>query len=311
MTYCFGPVPSRRLGLSLGIDILPLKTCNLNCIYCELGPGVRYTCERGEYIPVELIKKDLEAKVSEGTVFDTLTFTSSGEPTLHSGLGGLLRFAKTLTDRPLAVLTNATLLSDPEVRGELAYADIILPSLDSVISDHFRKINRPAPCVRMIDIVEGLINLRKEVSGAIWLEVLFVQGINDGDEDVDALKEAIEVIKPDKIQLNTVSRPPAERWARPVSEERLKDIQVALGYGAEVIVDFQRRPGSESASTTLETQLVDILLRRPLTLEDISLLTGIEAGILEKTLGKMEQMGIIKCKVFDNRPFYFPCDRVE
>ncbi|MDA8162364.1 MAG: radical SAM protein [Desulfobacteraceae bacterium] len=311
MKYCFGPVPSRRLGLSLGVDILPLKTCNLNCIYCELGPGAKYTCERGDYAPVELIKRDLESAVSGAGEFDTLTFTASGEPTLHLRLGEMLSFAKTLTDRPLAVLTNATLLSDPAVREELAQADILLPSLDSVIPGRFRKINRPAPCVRIEGVIDGLIKLKKETGAVMWLEVLFVRGVNDLDEDVVALKEAIAAIRPDKVQINTVSRPPAERWPAPVSEERLYEIRRKLGCTAEVIADFKRPPLPENTGAATEAGIVNILIRRPLTFEDILIFTGMDAGMLKETLEGMERSGTIKCKVFDDRPFYFPCDRVE
>jgi wyosine [tRNA(Phe)-imidazoG37] synthetase (radical SAM superfamily) len=311
MKYCFGPVPSRRLGLSLGVDILPLKTCNLNCIYCELGPGSSYTCERGEYIPADEIKKELEAVVSKGIKFDTLTFTASGEPTLHSQLGGILHFAKGVTDRPVAVLTNATLLSDPVVRADIAAADIILPSLDSVIPGHFRKVNRPARCVSLEDIVEGLARLRREMTGKMWLEVLLVQGINDSSQDIEALKEAIKYIMPDRVQLNTVSRPPAEPWARPVSEERLREIQIELGETAEVIASFNGPGKASDSHPVLEAELIEMLKRRPLTFEDIYALTGVGAGVLKEILGKMEMEGAIKCKVFDDRPFYFPCDRVE
>ncbi|MGB9712784.1 MAG: radical SAM protein [Dissulfurimicrobium sp.] len=311
MKYCFGPVPSRRLGLSLGVDILPLKTCNLNCIYCELGRSASYTCERSEYIPAEEIKKELEAVVSGGIKFDTLTFTASGEPTLHLRLGELLRFAKGITDCPVAVLTNATLLSDPAVRADLTIADIILPSLDSVIPRHFRKVNRPALCVKLEAIVEGLVRLRREMTGRMWLEVLLVQGINDSPQDIEALKEVIKSIMPDRVQLNTVSRPPAEHWARPVSEERLRDIQIELGETAEVIAGFKGSGGVPEVCGVLEVELMEMLKRRPLTIEDISSLTRSGVDILKEALRRMERDGSIKCKIFGGRPFYFPSDRVE
>ncbi|MGQ9498904.1 MAG: radical SAM protein [Dissulfurimicrobium sp.] len=311
MKYCFGPVPSRRLGLSLGVDILPFKTCNLNCIYCELGTSSSYKCERGEYIPVDEIKKELEAVISKGIKFDTLTLTASGEPTLHSQLGEILRFAKAITERPVAVLTNATLLSDPVVRADIAAADIILPSLDSVIPEHFRKINRPARCVSLEDMVGGLARLREEMTGRMWLEVLFVRGVNDTQEDICALKEAISYIMPDRVQLNTVSRPPAEPWARPVLEEWLKDIQMELGETSEIIARFKVSGGVRDASPGFEAWLIEMLKRMPMTFDDIYGLAGVEAGVLREKLGRMEREGSIKCKVFDGRPFYFPYDRVE
>ncbi|PXF59880.1 MAG: radical SAM protein [Deltaproteobacteria bacterium] len=309
MKYCFGPVPSRRLGLSLGVDILPPKTCNLNCVYCELGDTKRYTCERNEYIPADYIRAELEEVLcSEKTAFDVLTFTASGEPTLHTGLGELLAFAKGHTDKPVAVITNSTLLSDSQVREELCHADILLPSLDSVVLDSFRRVNRPARCVDLKTILDGLIKLRKEFKGKIWLEVLFVRGINHGTDEIRKLKEVLKSIQPDKIQLGTVVRPPVETWANSLSRRQMEELREQLGEKAEVVVDYSH--GIENgAQPIIEAEILDTLLRRPLSIEDLQEVLGLGAESVQEILNRMYRSGLIKTEAFNDKLFYLPGDR--
>jgi wyosine [tRNA(Phe)-imidazoG37] synthetase (radical SAM superfamily) len=309
MKYCFGPVPSRRLGLSLGGDILPLKTCNLNCVYCELGSTERYKCERSEYISTVQIKAELEGVLnSEKMSFDVLTFTASGEPTLHTGLGELLAFSKEHTDRPLAVITNSTLLADSQVREELCHADILLPSLDSVVLDSFRRVNRPAKCVDLKNILDGLIKLRKEFKGKIWLEVLFVRGINSGTDEIRGLKEVLKSIQPDKIQLNTVVRPPVETWASPLSRRQMEELKEQLGEKAEVIVDY-RHSMERGSQQILEAEILDTLLRRPLSIEDLQEVLGLKIESVREILNRMYSSGLIKTESFNDKLFYLPGDR--
>ena len=295
--------------MSLGVDILPPKTCNLNCVYCELGGTRKYTCERNEYIPADPIRAELEEVLcSEKTAFDVLTFTASGEPTLHTGLGELLAFAKGHTDRPIAVITNSTLLSDSQVREELCHADILLPSLDSVVLDSFRRVNRPAKCVDLKTILDGLIKLRKEFKGKIWLEVLFVRGINHGTDEIKGLKEILKSIQPDKIQLNTVVRPPVETWANPLSKRQMEELKEQLGEKAEVIVDY-RHSMEKGIQPIIEAEILDTLLRRPLSIEDLQDVLGLETESVQEILNRMYSSGLIKTEVFDNKLFYIPGNR--
>jgi wyosine [tRNA(Phe)-imidazoG37] synthetase (radical SAM superfamily) len=290
------------------VDVLPAKTCNLNCVYCECGRNGDYTCERGQFIPTRSIEAELEEVLGSGKiVFDVLTFTASGEPTLHSGLGELLKFAKRRTDRPIAVLTNSTLLADSRVRNELCHADILLPSLDSVVHESFRRTNRPAPCVDLEKIIEGLTALRREFDGQIWLEVLFVKDINHGPEDIMRLKHVLRSVNPEKIQLNTVVRPPAEVWARPLSIRKMEDLREALGESAEVIVDF-RRHLEEGFQPLLESEILDMLCRRPLSNEDLKSLLGLGVGTVEEALERMQSSGLIRVQYFNGTPFYLPTD---
>jgi len=206
--YLFGPVPSRRLGMSLGVDLVPHKVCSLNCIYCECGATTKLTTERAEYVPYNEVIQELKRFLSDKPALDYITFSGSGEPTLNSRIGDILKFIKqNYPGIPIAVLTNGTLLNDKQVRGEILGADLVLPSLDVASDLSFRKINRPVHSLNIKDYIEGLIEFRKEYKGKIWLEVLIIPGYNNSKEDLKLLKEAFNKIKPNSIQLNTLDRP--------------------------------------------------------------------------------------------------------
>ncbi|NYT01814.1 MAG: radical SAM protein, partial [Methanosarcinales archaeon] len=206
MEYLFGPVLSRRLGLSMGVDLLPPKTCNMDCNYCEIGRTTCLTVQRQRYVPEERVMREIRS-VSDSD-FDYLTFAGSGEPTLHSGLGRIIQAAKKSLGAPVVVITNSSLLGSSEVRNEVAEADLVLPSLDAATQKTFEAINRPAPGLRIEDIVEGLKQFRREFSGEMWLEVMLVKGVND--HEAPQIASLVEEIGPDRVQLNTVVRPPSE-----------------------------------------------------------------------------------------------------
>ncbi len=304
MKHCFGPVPSRRLGLSLGIDMLPKKTCNLDCVYCEIGPTRKYSTHRAQYTPVGPIKDELKKVLTSGKVkFDHVTFTASGEPTLHANLGELIAFAKDLTDKPVAILTNSTLLHHKEVRRELGRADILLPSLDSVNEASFRKINRPAPGIELAEIIKGLERLRQEFQGQIWLETLLVSGINDSEQEASMLASVMQRLEPDKIQLNTVDRPPAVDWARPVSLSKMEKFSEILGPKTEIVVDFRKKI-AQGHARLLETEILDLLARRPLRDDDIEKLFASAAKRAKEILARLEDSGNVTKKCFKDENFY-------
>ena len=310
MKYIFGPVPSRRLGLSLGVDLLPSKTCNMNCIYCELGRGDGPVCRIREYTPFQEIKEEIRRVSLENREgFDCLTLTASGEPTLHSRLGDLIEFAGDTCGKPVVVLTNAGLLGRDEIRHALRRADFVLPSLDAATPDTFRKINRPHPCVSLEEVIRGLSTLQQEMEGEMWLEMLFVRGINDSDEEVKALGRAVSRIQPDRVQLNTVVRPPAEDFARPVARRRMQEIRAELGEKAEIIVDFSRKI-RQGSPLILESEILDTLKRRPLSSRDMKDLFG-EYRKVDEIISRMMQNGLIDRKSVDSRSFYCAASRPE
>ena len=239
MKYIYGPLNSRRLGFSLGITLTSSKVCNLNCIYCQLGKTTVQLNERKEYALVEDIFAELkwwlENNLAEVSKLNYITFSGSGEPTLNSKIGRLIEMIKKISPVRIAVITNSSLLRDPLVRRDLLFADLIMPSLDAVTLEVFAKIDRPHPDIKIEHIIEGLISLRKEFHGKIWLEVMLVAGINDDLRHIKKLKEIIDVINPDKIQINSPVRSTAEPGIFPVDKSKLEKIKEILGGKAEII----------------------------------------------------------------------------
>jgi wyosine [tRNA(Phe)-imidazoG37] synthetase (radical SAM superfamily) len=268
--YLFGPVNSRRLGLSQGIDLLPGKICNFNCVYCEAGAKRLLTSERKEYFPTGEIIEEIDRLLADSAspVPDVFTITATGEPTLHTGIGAIIRRLKNQSDKPVAVLTNGSLLYLPEVRNDLAAADIVIPSLDAARPSSYRQVNRPVRGADLETIIEGLILFRKEFAGEIWLEILLVKHLNDSAEDMDALQKAIARIRPDRIQLNTVVRPPLESYAQPIEQQELKSLAARFTERVEIPIDFAPRTKSGHRISS-EEEILEMLKRRPCTLSDI------------------------------------------
>ena len=304
-TYLYGPVPSRRLGYSLGIDILPYKTCSLDCIYCQLGTTPKKTVERKKYFPVNDILSCIKQAVDLGHRIDYITFSGSGEPTLNKSIGELIKKIKEFTDIPVAVLTNSTLLTREDVREALLAADLVVPSLDAAIQDIFLQINRPHPSLKVSEILAGLIEFRKQFKGKIWLEILFVKGINDSHKHLMELKKAVEKIRPDKIHLNTVVRPPAEISAQPLSRSSLEKIQKFFGDKAEIVADFRGKdqmPYQEDISD----RILDMVKRRPVTLDDIASSLGKHRNAVLKELNGLLQQNKIKTVIYKKKRYYEP-----
>ena len=266
--YLFGPVPSRRLGLSLGVDIVPLKVCTLDCVYCQLGKSSEKTTERKAYVDVDELLGELKDRVDTGLKADYITISGSGEPTLNSQLGEIIDGIKKITDIGVAVLTNGTLLDDATVRSDCARADVVLPSLDAGDEKVFEKINRPGKNITLEKVVAGICEFREEFKGQIWLEVFFVEGFNTDNEQIEKIAKLIKKIAPDKVQLNTAVRPTLEKGIKKIEAERLNKITERLNCGAEVVADYSRTAGSEEMQIEAETVL-SALKRRPCTVDDI------------------------------------------
>ncbi|MBN2246505.1 MAG: radical SAM protein [Candidatus Aminicenantes bacterium] len=304
-TFIYGPVPSRRLGYSLGVDILPYKTCNLDCIYCQLGKTPKKTTERKKYFSEKDILADIKQAFETAHHIDYITFSGSGEPTLNKIIGELITKIKAFTDTPVAVLTNSTLLSQEEVRQDLIKADLVVPSLDAASQEVFLQINRPHPKLELNNILSGLIDFRKQYKGKIWLEILFVKDVNDSQAHLLKLKKAIEKIRPDRIHLNTVVRPPSEITAQPISRSRLEEIQKFFGEKAEIIAEFQGRD-QPPYQENIAGRILDMVKRRPVTLEDISSSLGKHRNAVLKELNYLLQENKIKTVIYKNLKYYEP-----
>jgi len=303
LKHVFGPVPSRRLGKSLGVDLVPFKTCTYNCIYCQLGPTTHLTCEVREYVPLRELHRKLEVAFQKGVQADYVTLSGSGEPTLHSGIGEVIQMIKGLTAIPVAVLTNGSLLYRSRVRERILQADLIIPSLDVGSEPLFRLVNRPHSSLSLEKLVKGLIRLREEFSGAYWLEVMLLGGISGLDSEVCDIAEIVDEIRPHRIQLNTVHRPPAESFAYPVSRGKLDYFQSFFSGKAEVI---EEKPwsGNEASSRTCREAILSVLRRRPCSLDDICAGLGAHRSEVGKYLAKLLERGAIQSRVQGGKRYY-------
>ena len=304
--YLFGPVPSRRLGMSLGVDLVTHKTCSLDCVYCECGSTTNLTCERKEYVPVKDVLKELDHYFKSNQNPDYITFSGSGEPTLNTGIGKVIDFIKTRKkDISIALLTNGTLFSQKSVRDDVINADLIIPSLDAVSANGFSKINRPCSGLNIEEYIQGLSDLRNEFKGQIWLEVLIIPGYNDGKEDIELLKKSIKRIKPDKIQLNTLDRPGTITDLVAVTKENLEKISEFLGFNnVEIIAAFKDQNKDVFFRKDIKDAILETIGRRPCTSEDLSSILGKHVNEINKYLSKLENSGKIKVMVQTRGNFY-------
>jgi wyosine [tRNA(Phe)-imidazoG37] synthetase (radical SAM superfamily) len=304
--HIFGPVPSRRLGRSLGLDLVPLKTCSFDCLYCELGPTTKHTVERRSWVSAAVLADEIEAWFSrlEVPACDYVTLSGSGEPTLNRDLAEIIAAVRRHTTLPLALLTNSSLFGDPEVRRAARLVDVVLPSLDAVTPTIFRRINRPAAGIEINDIIAGLEAFRSEFAGEIWLEILLCAGINDGPKEIDRLAAAVARLGVDRVQLNTVARPGAYAAARPVNDAFLARVQPCFGDHCEIIAPF--RPVSDVTGAVADRAaiIVDVLRRRPCTAIDLSNITGMPKAELLKLLELLERAGRVGVRAHGEETFY-------
>jgi len=304
--HLFGPVPSRRLGMSLGVDLVPHKVCSFNCVYCECGRTTTLTDERKEYVPTDTVLKELKHFLSNNPKPEYITFSGAGEPSLNSHIGDVIEFLKmNWPDIPLAVLTNGSLLSNRNVRKELARADVVLPSLDAATDRTFLKINRPLGKFDIDTYIQGLIDFRIDFTGKIWLEIFILPGYNDDSENLSALKEALVKIRPEKIQLNTLDRPGIIENLRPANKTELEQIAHFWKLkNVEIITPALQRKDIKSYRTDVENAILETLARRPCTIYDLEKILGIHINEISKYLGVLENEDKIDTSRQDRGIFY-------
>ena len=304
--YLFGPVPSRRLGMSLGVDLVPKKVCSLDCVYCEVGKTTKLTTDRKEYSKADKVKKELSDYFNTNPDPDYITFSGYGEPTLNVGIGEILKFIKqNRPGIPVAVLTNGTMLSDKKVREELKDADVVLPSLDSATEDGFKKINRPQADISLDSYIKGLIDFRKEFKGRICLEIFILPGYNDSEEELTALKKAILKINPDSVQLNTLDRPGMLPDLRAATRDELLSIKDFWNLDkVEIIAAAQERKKIQSYREDTETAILETISRRPCTVDDLAKILGMHLNEVNKYLDVLEAGGKIETSRQERGVFY-------
>lgn len=265
----FGPVPSRRLGITLGIDIIPFKVCTMDCIYCQLGGTTKKTIKRKCYItPEELLNEWNQIGERIGKI-DCIAISGSGEPTLNTQIGKIIEELKRRVNFPIAVLTNGSLLFQKEVQKEICSADIVLPSLDTVTEDTFERINRPHPSLTIMRIIEGLKKFRRIYQGKLWLEIMIIKDMNDRVDELELIRKAIYSIKPDKVQLNTVIRPGSEVGVEPVPLKDLRRIRDYFGNGCEIITSIKKKRCEGLSVKNLNEIIISVLKRHPLSMNEL------------------------------------------
>ena len=300
--HLFGPVPSRRLGRSLGVDLTPHKTCSFDCIFCQLGRTTNRTITRKDYVPTSLVTEEILDWIENDGRADYITLAGSGEPTLHSSFGEVIDSVKSVTTFPVALLTNGSLLGDAEVRQAAARADVVKVSLSAWDPFSFEHVNRPHPDVTLRNIIEGTWMLREELSNELWVEVFIAWGVNSVPKDVSKIAELIRPLRPDKIQLNTAVRPPAEAFVEAASEEHLVKLAGLFTPRAEVIADFD---SSQSAPVKANEQSVLAMLgRRPCTADQMAKAFGMHRNELSKYIGKLMRSGQIDAQRKEGDLYY-------
>lgn len=301
--YLFGPVPSRRLGRSLGLDVTPLKTCSFDCMYCQCGCTTRKTAQRSEFIPFEEVCAELDQWLAEGGEADVITFAGSGEPTLYSRLGDLIAFIKEKTDIPVIVLSNGTLFHCQRVRDELLAADVVKLTLSAWDEESFQRIHRPSPGILFDRLLAGARAFRKEYIGTLWLEVFLMEEINAAPDQVERIAAVIEQIGPDKIHLNTAVRPPAEADVLPVSKKRLQALCGLFSPPAEVIAFFSTSPDFASEAADPEG-LVRMIHRHPSTAEQLAAVSGVDIDTIRSALEPLVVSGNLQVEKRDGTVYY-------
>jgi wyosine [tRNA(Phe)-imidazoG37] synthetase (radical SAM superfamily) len=307
VSYIFGPVPSRRLGLSLGVDIIPFKSCTQDCIYCQLGQAANpTTTKRGSFVSIDEVMKELEAKLEDGVKADYITLSGSGEPTLNKDIGKFIARIKEITDIPVAIITNGTLLHRSDVCKDIMEADLVVPSLDATDDKSFGKINRPHSDISFGKLVDGLIDFRKEYKGKLWLEIFLVEGLNTSDEQIEKLKSFVDRIGPDRVQLNTAVRPTAVKGLKPALLETMQKAVDKIGGIAEVIADFDKITERLEKLDRGSEQILETLKRRPCTLEDLASSLNIAPSEAVKYLTQLLSEEKITVDVVGEKSYYKP-----
>lgn len=308
--YIFGPVHSRRLGISLGLDVIPAKTCPLDCVYCESGVTTNLLCERKEFYPVYDIIEELKTYLLPLPKLDFITFSGAGEPTLYLKIGEIISFLKSnYPQYKICLITNGILFSDKFLQKEVLSADIIIPSVDAADLETFEKINRPSLSLDFISALNGLLEFSREFKGEIWAEVFIIEGINDNDVSLQNIKTYLEKLNPFKIQINSLDRPSAESWVKKASIDTLLKVRALLGDKAEIVSRRESRAQIEIQSADIEQQLLKTLRIRPLTFNDIVLLTNLSSEKVESWLSILEQEKKIKTELNGPILFYRVCDK--
>ncbi|MDD2422688.1 MAG: radical SAM protein [Candidatus Cloacimonetes bacterium] len=297
--HLFGPLLSRRLGLSLGLDLVPYKYCPLNCVYCEVQNTTHLQTKREAFFPVTEILAELDHFMLDGPQLDYITFSGAGEPTLNSSISEIIQHIKKhYPEYKLALLTNGVLLNDAEVLKEILPCDVILPSLDAASQAVYEKVNRPQAGLLVSDQIAGLVKLRQRYAGPIWLEVFIVPDITDTPAELKLLRDAIKDISPDLVQLNSLDRPGAEDWVKAASTKRLKEVKnymaMELEMPIEIIAKIKTPPDAKAPDEEIVNLIRGTLTRRESSAEDLAFMLDIHINEISNILRELNAEGVLQ-----------------
>ena len=308
----FGPVPSRRLGISLGVDLVPYKTCTMDCIYCESGCTTNLTLKREEFFPTEDVLSELGAYLASNPNLDYITFSGAGEPTLHSGIGDVISFIKnSYPQYKIALLTNGMLLSDEKTFNDVKSVDLIVPSLDAADEETFQKINRPSAGFDFSLLIESFRGFHQISDAEFILEIFIVPGLNDTPERLTGFAKAIKYINPDKVQLNSLDRPGAEAWVPKMTENGMKKVKHALEGDIEIEIVGKFIPSNSANFATtdgeyknIDQKIIDLISRRPATVDDFKATLGYSDATLKKVLHRLLEKSLITSEKRERGEFF-------
>lgn len=310
--HLFGPVISRRLGISLGVDVVPYKYCTMDCVYCEVGKTTNLLNEPEELVNLDEVIAELDQYIADNPKLDYITFSGAGEPLLYSKIGELINYIKTTYPQyKLALITNSSHIMRADLKEELLKLDMIMPSLDSVNQGIFEIINRPHPSIKINDIITNLIEFNKNFKGEMWLEVFFIPDLNDKPSELEAMREAISKINPERVQLNSLDRPGTEPWVVQEDFAKLEEIKsfFEAGLPDTIMVEIIKKVNQElydnnPSSLETEDKILSTIMRRPCTAQDLSQMLNIHINAINKVLHKLVESKKIEGVHQDRGIFY-------
>jgi wyosine [tRNA(Phe)-imidazoG37] synthetase (radical SAM superfamily) len=308
--YVFGPVASRRLGVSLGVDLVTRKSCSLNCIYCEAGETTQLTSERREYVPVAEVIAQLDEVLKAGPQLDFITFSGAGEPTLNSGIGQVTAFLKKKYPQyTICLLTNAVAFNDPDLLDEIVGIDLVVPSLDASSEEEFHAINRPAPGVTFAGLLAGLEHFCRTTRAKVYLELFIVPGVNDSDAAIARFAAIIRKLKVDKVQLNTLDRPGCVDWVKPSTAANTRRFIAALEpiVPVEAVGPFKYKSAAlrgELPEGGVDARILDLASRRPVTVDDLAVALGAEQKVIAVRLAELVHRGLLESERQERGEFF-------
>jgi len=303
--YLFGPIPSRRIGISLGVNVIPSKVCSFDCLYCESGRTTIKTMERKEFFPVKEIITDLKNYLSDNPQLDYITFSGAGEPSLYSKIGEISDFLKKeFPQYKICLITNSSMFINENFRQEIKNIDLIIPSIDAPSQEIFEKINRPVKDLKIETIIHSLAEFSKTFKGKLWIEIFIIDGLNDSEEILNQFKQVLESIKYEKIQINSLDRPGADKNVKKAKREVLLKVQQVLGEKSEIVSRIEIPIEKRKEIKNKEDLILKTIKIRPMTEKDIFTMTGLNPFEIGKMLEEMVDRKILKKETIDNNVFF-------